>query len=1041
MGCGGSTEPKSKGANSTPVKGDKDKQQQHANIEEGGDVTKPKAVVGENQPPPYKFGDQAEDGSGVPIIQAPPETDVLRRKTIRRSAVSQEVFDESDRSDFDGIFEVVIKSDEATARLRNCLSSNPLFKYLLESELEQVIGCMREEHFKVGEKVLVQGEESSNKYYAIDKGSVDITKDGTAVATFTKGSGFGELELMYNTSNAATVEVVTDLTCFTLARDTYRLTVMRVSRERQKKHMDFIKKIKFLSNLSEKQQLTLADALEQQTFKQGEKIIKFGSEGEYMHIICNGEVSVLGKKGDSMTEIAHLGPGDTIGELEFIHGHKCVADVVAKTTVSTLSLHKEHFELCMGPMKGFLNEKTQQHNYQYYSSNVEKGDDGTANFVLGFCFGDTEGSSNDFNNAGISDDCTDIGPEEAELLQKRASKSEILRREAVSAAPMSPTATGDSTFSMKVITKSEEEKEVLTTVVWAHPLLRSLHDNEKNLIVDVMEKCEFQTGDKVLLQNDIGKDLYIITQGSATVSRNSNHICTLHKGNSIGELELMYDQPCRASVIADNELTTYKISRACYKHVVMQGVTKRREELASLLEDVDVLKNVGSDRIMMLADALTEEKYEPKDYLLKHGETPEWMHIILSGTIDIIGRSEDGKPMHVISFSRGKVVGELEFLNNHPTVADVVATTPVTTGRLHRNHFERVLGSISELLKENATSVEYTYYQQKFEGFSFGDVHEGDTIELSENSDGLVAPTPPTDRKKKRVAVSAEVYDPENEPPFNPVVVEKSEDEKKAIKLVLHNNILFSSLHGNDESIRVVVDAMEKVQYAKGTDIMTQDDAGGEHWYIIESGEVDVLRDDKRVVTFSAGQGFGEMELMYSCPTAATVVAISDSVACWRLNRSTYRHIILNASQKKRQLCHDALRNVSFLERMNDWQRDHLADALQFCTWDKGDRILCAGVTPSEIHIIVDGEVEVVDTDKKVCTLAYGEVVGHLEFLNQHSAIADVVATCKTQTLRLRIEHFEICLGPVKEFLQNIEDEDKYAFYRQKREESVRNLK
>eukprot|EP01060_Flectonema_neradi_P016769 TRINITY_DN2339_c4_g1_i1.p1 TRINITY_DN2339_c4_g1~~TRINITY_DN2339_c4_g1_i1.p1 ORF type:complete len:1039 (+),score=198.55 TRINITY_DN2339_c4_g1_i1:96-3212(+) len=1038
MGCGGSTEPKSKEVSSPPVKGPKEEQQQeHANNnEEGCDVTKPASA--ENQIGPFKFGDEAGDGSGIPVIQSPEEAKDLRRKTIRRSAVSQEVFDSKDCEKVDALFQVVVKSEDATKRLRDCLSTNPLFKNLLESELEQVIACMREEHFKPGEQILEQGKPSNNKYYAIDKGSVNVIKEGTVVATFTKGSGFGELELMYNTSNAATVEVVEDLTCFSLARDAYRLTVMRVSQERQKKYMGFIKKIQFLSNLTEQQQMTLADSLEQQSFKGNDKIIKFGSEGEYMHIICSGEVSVMGKKGDSMTEIAKLGPGDTIGELEFLHGHKCVADVIAKTEVNTLSLHKEHFELCMGPMKGFLVEKTNQQNYEYYSSNVERSDDGTAHFMPGFCFGDTEGSSTEFNNVGISGECTDITPEEAEQMQKRASKSEILRREAVSAAPMSPTERDQkrSLVDMTVVPKSDDEREVLKTVVWAHPLLRSLHEDEKNLIVDVMEKCTFEQNQHVLQQNDIGNDLHIITQGSASVKRDGSDICTLHKGNSIGELELMYDQPCRATVTAIDTLTTYKISRLCYKQVVMQGITQRRAELVSLLKDVDVLKNVTSDRMMMLADSLTEEHYNPKDYLLKHGEVPEWMHIILSGTVDVIGRDEHGDPMHVISFSRGSVVGELEFLNNHETVADVVATTPVTTGRLHRNHFERVLGSIADLLKQNATSTEYSYYQKKFEGFSFGDVN--DTVNLSDTSDSVV-PAPPAGRNK-RTAVSAEVYDPDTEPAFEPVVFPKSDEEKDTIQSVLSKNILFSSLEGNDESIQIVINAMEKVKYSQGDDIMVQNAVGGEHWYIIEAGTVEVWRDDNRVATFSAGQGFGEMELMYSCPTAATVKA-KDDVACWRLNRSTYRHIILNASQRKRQLCHDALKNVSFLDNMNDWQRDHLADALQFCTWEKGERILCAGVTPSEIHIIVDGEVEVVDSSKKVCTLSYGEVVGHLEFLNQHSAVADVIATCRTKTLKLGIEHFELCLGPVKEFLQHNEDEEKYAFYRQKREESMRVLK
>ena len=53
------------------------------------------------------------------------------------------------------------------------------------------------------------------------------------------------------------------------------------------------------------------------------------------------------------------GPQKTCNrELEFLYSHPCVADVVAITDVKTVRLHRDHFEMCMGPVAGFLKDRS-----------------------------------------------------------------------------------------------------------------------------------------------------------------------------------------------------------------------------------------------------------------------------------------------------------------------------------------------------------------------------------------------------------------------------------------------------------------------------------------------------------------------------------------------------------------------------------------------------------------------------------------------------------------------------------------------------------
>ncbi|WP_430647780.1 MFS transporter [Agromyces sp. GXS1127] len=76
-------------------------------------------------------------------------------------------------------------------------------------------------------------------------------------------------------------------------------------------------------------------------------------------------------------------------------------------------------------------------------------------------------------------------------------------------------------------------------------------------------------------------------------------------------------------------------------------------------------------------------------------------------------------------------------------------------------------------------------------------------------------------------------------------------------------------------SVEQLARGLEPVSVASGTTVFAQGDPG-DRYYVIESGEVDVVHDGRRVAELGPGEGFGEIALLRPTGRMATVVARSD---------------------------------------------------------------------------------------------------------------------------------------------------------------------
>lgn len=285
------------------------------------------------------------------------------------------------------------------------------------------------------------------------------------------------------------------------------------------------------------------------------------------------------------------------------------------------------------------------------------------------------------------------------------------RRQTVRSEGVDPDAA--KRFVPPVYPKSPEETSIIMQLLSHNVLFSFLGERELATVAGAMLHQNFEKGDVIMAEGSTNNRLYVVVNGAADIIREGQRVFVKGPGTAIGEIELMYDTPCVATVVVSSPtLTSWFLSRETYRFLVMGTAIRRREQFAEYIEAIPFLSSLDRYERTQVADALSLNDFHAGDYIITYDTVGEWMHIVLEGVVEVIGRTPEGAPRSVCRFGKGEYFGELEFLNSHRTVADVVAQSDyVQTAKINKRHFEMCFGSLKELLRRNTMHPKYEYYQ------------------------------------------------------------------------------------------------------------------------------------------------------------------------------------------------------------------------------------------------------------------------------------------------------------------------------------------
>lgn len=174
--------------------------------------------------------------------------------------------------------------------------------------------------------------------------------------------------------------------------------------------------------------------------------------------------------------------------------------------------------------------------------------------------------------------------------------------------------------------KAPDVKMRILQVLQEHFLFRHLEQEQRDLVTRAMSKVVLKRNEIAFKQGDDGDHFYVVDKGNVACferkdgSKDETLVHTYNPGGTFGDLSVMYNAPRAATCRATTESRLYALPRKAFKVIVMKTNIETRLHIKSLLQNVEILKELKDDELSKLADAMQEEAYEEGDVICRQGD-------------------------------------------------------------------------------------------------------------------------------------------------------------------------------------------------------------------------------------------------------------------------------------------------------------------------------------------------------------------------------------------------------------------------------------
>ena len=281
-----------------------------------------------------------------------------------------------------------------------------------------------------------------------------------------------------------------------------------------------------------------------------------------------------------------------------------------------------------------------------------------------------------------------------ESKQEDSLKAGVARLKNVFAAPLEVMAD----FVAPIHNKTPEEKAFIKEGVSENFIFSKLTHDEYDTLISAMEKHKVSAGAPIIKEGDIGDYFYMIASGEVRFEVGGQFVGKATKGNSFGELALLYDCPRAATCIAETSCDLWRVDQRTFRKILAGRQMKSHNETKAILRKVPFLADLDEKYINKMIDSLQSISFGKGELIIRKGDEGKVFYILKSGKVRVHDITVGSSTYDDQVLSPGDYFGERAIVTAEPRVANITALEKCEAYCLTRDIFKQVLGDLQELI-------------------------------------------------------------------------------------------------------------------------------------------------------------------------------------------------------------------------------------------------------------------------------------------------------------------------------------------------------
>eukprot|EP00560_Eucampia_antarctica_P001573 CAMPEP_0197831676 /NCGR_PEP_ID=MMETSP1437-20131217/11508_1 /TAXON_ID=49252 ORGANISM="Eucampia antarctica, Strain CCMP1452" /NCGR_SAMPLE_ID=MMETSP1437 /ASSEMBLY_ACC=CAM_ASM_001096 /LENGTH=827 /DNA_ID=CAMNT_0043434695 /DNA_START=73 /DNA_END=2556 /DNA_ORIENTATION=+ len=246
--------------------------------------------------------------------------------------------------------------------------------------------------------------------------------------------------------------------------------------------------------------------------------------------------------------------------------------------------------------------------------------------------------------------------------------------------------------------KTKEEKAFIKEGVKENFIFSKLTIDEYDTLINAMEKHQVDEGSVIIREGDIGDYFYMISSGKVRFEVNSQDVGKATKGNSFGELALLYDCPRAATCIAETNCKLWRVDQRTFRKILAGRQLKSHNETKNILRKVPFLADLDEKYLNKMIDSLQSITFGAGELIIRKGDEGKVFYILKSGKVRVHDITVGESKYEDAILTKGDYFGERAIVTSEPRVANITAIDKCEAYCLTRDIFQQVLGDLDHLI-------------------------------------------------------------------------------------------------------------------------------------------------------------------------------------------------------------------------------------------------------------------------------------------------------------------------------------------------------